>query len=117
MKFSLIYEAQTADTSSPLALDQSICEKEAQAASTVVSDAKLVRQLRGDLDNIMAKAMAKEPGRRYASVSDFSADLTRYSDGLPVLARPNTFSYRAAKFLRRHKAMVAGAVLLATGRH
>lgn len=105
--------AQTADTSSPLALDQSICEKEAPAASTVVSDAKLVRQLAGDLDNIMAKAMAKEPGRRYASVADFSADLTRYSDGLPVVARPNTFSYRAAKFLRRHKAMVAGAVLLA----
>jgi len=104
--------AQTADTSSPLALDRSICEQEAPAASTVVSDAKLVRQLAGDLDNIIAKAMAKEPGRRYASVAELSADLTRYSDGLPVVARPNTFSYRAAKFLRRHKAMVAAAVLV-----
>jgi serine/threonine protein kinase len=72
-------------------------------------------QLRGDIDNIVLKALRKEPQRRYASVEQFSEDLRRYLEGLPVSARQDTFSYRTGKFVRRHKIGVAAAagILLA----
>ncbi len=69
--------------------------------------------LRGDLDNIVLMALRKEPQRRYASVEQFSEDLQRYLDGLPVRASRATFAYRSAKFVRRHKAGVAAAMLVA----
>lgn len=65
--------------------------------------------LSGDLDNIVLKALRKEPQRRYASVEQFSEDLRRHLEGLPVAARKDTFSYRAAKFIGRHKIGVAAA--------
>jgi serine/threonine protein kinase len=68
--------------------------------------------LRGDLDNIVLKSLCKEPARRYQTVEQFSADLWRYIDGLPVLARPATFSYRANKFYRRNKVSVLAAVFI-----
>jgi eukaryotic-like serine/threonine-protein kinase len=71
-----------------------------------------------DLDNILLLAIDKDPARRYASVEHFSEDLRRYLDGLPVVARPATVRYRAAKFVRRHRAGVAAAaafVLLLAG--
>lgn len=68
------------------------------------------RLLRGDLDNIILKALQKEPERRYASVQEFSEDIRRHLDGLPVSATADTFSYRAAKFVRRHAAGVGAAV-------
>jgi serine/threonine protein kinase/tetratricopeptide (TPR) repeat protein len=70
----------------------------------------LSRQLRGDLDNIVLKAMAKEPSWRYSSAEALSKDLRNYLDGEPVTAHPPTFAYRAVKFLRRYKTAV-----LATG--
>src|SRR5215510_5028395 len=70
---------------------------------------KLRRQLEGDLDNIVLKAMRKEPQRRYVSAEQFSEDIRRYTEGLPVIARKDTFSYRATKFVRRHRAAVAAA--------
>ncbi|MEP6922427.1 MAG: serine/threonine-protein kinase [bacterium] len=73
---------------------------------------KLRRRLAGDLDNILLKALRKEPARRYASVQEFSEDLRRHLDGLPVLARPDTLSYRASKFIKRHKAGVAAALMV-----
>lgn len=69
------------------------------------------RALRNDLDWIVAKAMAKEPGRRYASPADLAADLERYLSGMPVLAGPPSTVYRLGKFFRRHR---TPAVLLAT---
>ena len=66
----------------------------------------------GDLDNIVAMAMRKEPTRRYASVAQFSEDLRRHCDGLPVQARRDTVGYRTGKFVRRNKAGVAAAVLV-----
>src|SRR5215467_11984732 len=72
---------------------------------------KLRRQLEGDLDNIVLKAMRKEPQRRYVSAEQFSEDIRRYTEGLPVIARKDTFSYRASKFVRRHRAAVAAAAL------
>ncbi len=68
--------------------------------------------LRGDLDNIVLKALRKEPSRRYTSVENLSNDIHRHQRGLPVTARPNTFSYRAGKFINRNRASVAVAVLL-----
>ncbi|HKF55557.1 MAG TPA: serine/threonine-protein kinase [Blastocatellia bacterium] len=72
---------------------------------------KLRRQLEGDLDNIVLKALRKEPQRRYVSAEQFSEDIRRYTEGLPVIARKDTFSYRASKFVRRHRAAVAAAAL------
>jgi non-specific serine/threonine protein kinase/serine/threonine-protein kinase len=73
---------------------------------------RLRRRLSGDLDNIIMKALAKEPQRRYASVDQFSEDIRRHLEGLPVLARPDTFGYRTSKFIKRHKASVVAAVLI-----
>jgi non-specific serine/threonine protein kinase/serine/threonine-protein kinase len=67
----------------------------------------LVRALSGDLDNIVLKALAKEPARRYGSVEELTADLGRYLDGRPVRARASTWSYRAMKFVRRNRVGVA----------
>ena len=70
------------------------------------------RKLRGDLDNIVLMAMRKEARRRYASVEQFSEDIRRHLEGLPVLARKDTVGYRAGKFVRRNKAGVAAAMLI-----
>jgi eukaryotic-like serine/threonine-protein kinase len=68
--------------------------------------------LRGDLDNIVLKALKKEPARRYLSVEQFSEDIRRHLEGLPVIARKDTFGYRAGKFVRRHKVGVAATLLI-----
>jgi eukaryotic-like serine/threonine-protein kinase len=74
---------------------------------------RLRRKLAGDLDNIVLMAMRKEPLRRYASVEQFSEDIRRHLEGLPVIARKDTFGYRAEKFIQRHKAAVAAAAVIA----
>jgi serine/threonine-protein kinase len=71
---------------------------------------RLRRKLQGDLDNIVLMAMRKEPQRRYASVEQFSEDLRRHLEGLPVIARKDTFGYRAGKFITRNKVAVAVAL-------
>ncbi len=70
------------------------------------------RRLDGDLDNIVLKALEKEPERRYSSVRDLRGDLERYVRGLPVSARKPTLGYRAGRFVRRHAAGVATAAVL-----
>jgi non-specific serine/threonine protein kinase/serine/threonine-protein kinase len=72
------------------------------------------RQLKGDLDNIILKALRKEPERRYASVEQVSEDIRRHLEGLPVTASADTFSYRTSKFLKRHKYGVAAAAIIVT---
>ncbi len=94
-----------------------IGREEAASAESVsrargASPERLRRRLRGDLDNIVLKALRKEPERRYHSVEQFSEDIRRYLVGLPVIARPDTFAYRAGKFVRRHKAAVLAASLV-----
>jgi eukaryotic-like serine/threonine-protein kinase len=74
---------------------------------------KLSRQLTGDLDNIILKTLRKEPQRRYPSVEQFAGDIRRHLENLPVTARKDTFSYRASKFVTRHRAGVAVAVVVA----
>jgi non-specific serine/threonine protein kinase/serine/threonine-protein kinase len=74
---------------------------------------KLRRRLAGDLDNILLKALRKEPERRYASVQEFSEDIRRHLERLPVLARSDSLSYRTSKFITRHKAGVAAVLIVA----
>jgi serine/threonine protein kinase/Flp pilus assembly protein TadD len=67
--------------------------------------------LRGDIETIVAKALEKDKERRYASASDLAADLRRFLAHEPILAHPPTRRYRAARFIRRHRAMASAAAL------
>ena len=70
-------------------------------------------QLKGDIDNIVLKALRREPERRYATVEQFSEDVHRFLRGLPVSARRDTWTYRTEKFVRRNALAVAAAILVA----
>jgi len=73
----------------------------------------LRRELTGDLDWIVMRAMAKDRTRRYGTASDLAEDLRRFLNGDPVSARPPSTAYRAMKFARRHRgSMAAGVALL-----
>jgi len=85
--------------------DPTRARKLAEARST--SPGRLQRALHGDLDNIVCMAMRKEPERRYGSAQQLASDIQRYLDGKPVIAHGDTFSYRSAKFVRRHWLPVA----------
>ena len=74
---------------------------------------KVSRQLTGDLDNIILMTLRKQPQRRYSSVEQFGEDIRRHLQRLPVIARKDTFSYRASKFITRHRAGVAAAAVVA----
>jgi eukaryotic-like serine/threonine-protein kinase len=71
------------------------------------------RRLEGDLDNIVLMALRHDPERRYRSVEQFSEDVRRYLERLPVIARADSLLYRSGKFVRRHYWGVAGAALVA----
>jgi eukaryotic-like serine/threonine-protein kinase len=73
--------------------------------------ARLRRQLRGDLDRIVGVATRKDPARRYASADALAADLDRYLEGRPILARDESAIYRIGKFVRRRWPVVAAAVV------
>ena len=88
-----------------------ICEEE-PARPSAAGPRDRHRELAGDLDNIILKALHKEPGRRYASMEQLSNDLGRWLDGLTVTARTATLGDRARKFVRRNKAAVLAATLV-----
>lgn len=75
--------------------------------------ARLQKELRGDVDNIILMAMRKDAGRRYSSAEQLSADLGRYLAGEPVIAASDTWLYRTGKFVRRHTLAVGASVLAA----
>jgi len=122
----------------PLEIERVICEEDPEKPSTAISRVEeitssegstitltpelvsqtregrpeeLRRRLHGDLDTIVLMALRKEPQQRYASVEQFSEDIRRHLESLPVTARPATFGYRSSKFVQRHKIEVAAAVL------
>jgi hypothetical protein len=107
-------------TGSSLEVLRVICEVDPARPSAVAPQSRR-RELAGDLENIILKALHKEPARRYASVEQLADDLGRFLGGLPVMARTATIGYRARKFARRNKgivvatALVAGTLLGATG--
>ena len=84
---------------------------EAPRPSTRTTDAATARRLRGDLDWIVLKALAKERDRRYASVAAFAADVTAFLEDRPVSAGPPRLWYQLRKFTRRHRVAVAAASL------
>ncbi|MCC6970985.1 MAG: serine/threonine protein kinase [Phycisphaerales bacterium] len=77
------------------------------------------RVLRGDIETIVAKAMEKDPERRYASAAELAGDLRRFLADLPINASPATTAYKLRKFAARHTALVGGVaaafVLLVAG--
>jgi len=68
--------------------------------------ASLGRSLRKELEWIPLKAMRKDPGRRYRSSSELSDDIWNYLDGRPLLAGPETLSYKLSKFIRQYKTLL-----------
>lgn len=117
----LLYELLTGrrpfatGTKSPLEIALMICEREPDLPSATVAAAGRpteVRELKGDLDNIVLMAMRKEPGRRYASVAQLAADVRAYLDGYPLIARTDHWAYRSRKFVRRHTWGVAAGVFM-----
>jgi len=116
------------ETTSAAAITTAVCETDAPAPSSIVAEgdadaaralaeargtsvAGLARRLGGDLDVIVAKALRKEPQRRYASAEQLAGDITRHLGGLPVLARPDTLGYRASRFVARNRGYVAAGAL------
>lgn len=88
---------------------------DADAAGALPPSRPLERGFGRDLDAICLKALRKEPGDRYATAGDFAADLRRFLDGRPVLARRGGWRYRALRFAGRHRGRIAtyGALALA----
>ena len=137
----LLYELLTGhrpyrvQSRTPQEIERVICEEEPEKPSTVIGRVeeapdrdrpltpasvsetregqpeKLRRRLAGDLDTIVLMALRKEPERRYGSVEQFSEDIRRHLEGLPVIARKDAFWYRSAKFIKRNKAAVLAATL------
>ncbi len=73
---------------------------------------RLRKRLQGDLDNIVLKALSKQPARRYASAEQLAEDIQRHLQGRPVLAVPDSLLYRGKKFIRRNAWGAAAAALL-----
>lgn len=79
------------------------------AAHRGLTQTRLLNLLRGDLATIVAKCLSPRPKDRYASVDALSTDIQRYLGGRPILARPQTTTYRLTKFVRRNrKSVIAG---------
>jgi eukaryotic-like serine/threonine-protein kinase len=106
----------------PAEAERAICTHELPRASQALGDGTpypgaAKRRLRGDLDRIVATAVAKAPERRYRSLSALADDLQRFRRGLPVSARGDSLWYRTTTFVRRNRVAVAAAaaVVLAVG--
>jgi len=100
----------------PAELIQVVCNNDVPKPSDVLpSGGRERRKLIGDLDNIVLKAMRKNPARRYGSVAEFSQDLERYLQQRPVLARPDTLLYRTNKYVRRNWLPLLAASIALTG--
>ena len=98
----------------PLAIQRAL-ESPIVRPSAAAGDTRLARQLAGDVDNILLRALDVEPARRYESAAQLADDLRRHLDHEPVRARPHTFGYRAGTFVRRHRGSTAAvAAVVAT---
>ncbi len=94
-------------------LADAIARLEVPPASRAAADPALKKQLMGDLDAILNKALKKDPAERYATVVAFAEDIERHLRHAPVAARPDRIGYRARKFVVRHALQVsAGALVL-----
>ena len=109
-------KVQASKHSSPSELQTSVCDVEPplpSVAAAAAGDMALSRELRGDLDRVVAMAIRKEPERRYGSAQEFSDDLGRCLSGRPVFANPGSPAYRARKWIGRHRlAFAAGSIMV-----
>ncbi len=87
-------------------------QQQAVAKNRKLEVTPLRRRLRGDLDAILHKATARERKRRYASPAELTADLLRYLNRQPILARPPSIPYFLGRFVQRNKGAVIALVLL-----
>jgi len=122
----LLYELLTGQrpyrlkSRTPEEVAHAITQQEPERPSTALTHAddspqsaiRNPKSLRGDLDNIVLMAMRKEPVRRYTSVGQFSDDIRRHLEGLPVRARKDTLAYRSSKFVNRHRVGAIAAALI-----
>ncbi len=99
-----------ATTGSDFELGKAICDTEPSPPSQG-AERMLRRRLSGDLDAVVLMALRKDPKRRYASAEQLSDDLFRHLEGLPVQARRGAWSYRAGRFVLRHRAVVGAALV------
>jgi eukaryotic-like serine/threonine-protein kinase len=102
--------------STKVEMERALCSKVAELRGTEPNQLK--RMLRGDLDWINMKALEKERNRRYGTPAEVAADITRYMNNEPVVARPAGSGYRLQKYVRRHRFAVGvatGLVLLLAG--
>lgn len=97
---------------SPLESLRIVCEVDPPLMSAVADSAER-HAMRGDLDIIVAKALRKVPLERYGTVAEFAADLRAWRTGRPVSAARQSFGYLGRRFVRRHRAAVAGSAALA----
>ncbi len=119
---AVICEEEPQKPSTAVTLVEEIPTKDDTGSSTVTPETvsatrggppeSIRRRLAGDLDNVVLKAIRKEPHRRYASAQQLSDDIRRHLTGLPVMARKDTAGYRAGKFIKRNKVGAAAAVLV-----
>ena len=93
-----------------ISLEHAVATLDPQPPSHVPS--ATIQKLSPDLDAIVLEALDKNPAGRYLTVAAFADDIERFLRGEPVHARQGSRWYRAAKFLRRHVAGVAAAVLI-----
>jgi len=93
-------------------LEEAILQTDPAKPSDVAADRAMRKALRGDLDWIVLKAMAKERDRRYGSAADLGADIRRFLRHEPVEASPPSAAYRIKKFVRRHRVAASSAALL-----
>ena len=127
----LLYELVTGnrpydfDSKSPYEIVRAVCEDEpippsslksshgitaSEKAKNQSSNRKLQKR---DLDKIILKALRKEPERRYLSVQEFSEDIARLIEGLPVSAGQDTIFYHGTRFFRRHQTAVLSSLAVA----
>jgi eukaryotic-like serine/threonine-protein kinase len=92
---------------SAAALEEAIASIDPPRASMACADKAVGKQLKGDLDAVLNKALKKDPAERYATVEALIADIENHLSDRPVQAQPDRFGYRASKFLRRHRWPVA----------
>ncbi len=98
-----------AEESSESRLREAIRKRVPRRPSSTVEDPQRRREIEGDLDAIVSKALRKEPKERYGSIEQLAADLRRCLEGRPVAARQGTWLYVASRFVRRHR-LALGAV-------
>jgi eukaryotic-like serine/threonine-protein kinase len=94
-------------------LARAIAEMDAPAASDATANSARKRELRGDLDAILNKAMKKQPVARYPTADAFASDLQRHLSHVPVFARPDSPVYRLRKFIARHRVPLSAGVVVA----